>query len=111
MFVPRLCLILPAADRAQWADVAANGNTAQKIAVRAQLLLGLADRRRPSEIARGLRLSRHHVHYWQARYVEAGVGGVLKDAPRPGRRKRIPPEEVAAIVNATLTTTPPGKTH
>ena len=111
MFVPRLCLIVPAADRAQLADVAANGNTAQKIAVRAQLLLWLADRRRPSEIARRLRLSRNHVHYWQERYIETGVGGVLKDAPRPGRHTRITPEDVAAIVNATLTTTPPGKTH
>jgi len=111
MFMPRLCLMLPAADRAQLADVAANGNTAQKIAVRAQLLLWLADRCPPSEIARRLRLSRNHVHYWQERYVETGVGGVLKDAPRPGRRKRITPEEVAHIVNATLTTTPPGKTH
>src|SRR5437899_12024920 len=39
------------------------------------------------------------------------VGGLLKDAPRPGRRKRIRPEKVEAIVNATLHTTPRDATH
>jgi hypothetical protein len=43
--------------------------------------------------------------------VEHGVGGVLKDAPRPGRRKRLTPDRIAAIVTATLTTRPPGATH
>ena len=32
--------------------------------------------------------------------------GLLKDAPRPGRRKRLRPEQVEAIVTATLHTTP-----
>jgi hypothetical protein len=88
MFLPRLCVVVPAADRAQLTDVAGRGRTPQKVAIRAQLLLWLADRVRPIEIARRLRISRNHVHYWLTRYVEAGVGGILKDAPRPGRRKR-----------------------
>jgi transposase len=58
-----------------------------------------------------LALSRNHVHYWVRRYVAQGVSGVLHDAPRPGRRKRITPEQVATIVNATLTTTPPAATQ
>ena len=82
--MPRLCLVLPVADRAQLTDVAASGRTPQKVAIRAQLLLWLGDRVRPIEIARRLRISRNHVHYWGTRYVEAGVGGVLKDAPLPG---------------------------
>ena len=52
-----------------------------------------------------------NVHYWLRRYVAQGVSGVLRDASRPGRKKRITPAQVAAIVNATLTTTPPGRTH
>ena len=51
MFMPTLCVVLPPADRAQLADVAANGNTPQKLAVRARILLMLADRVRPSHIA------------------------------------------------------------
>ncbi len=110
MFTPTLCVVLPAADRAQLSDVVANGNTPQKLAVRASILLMLADHVRPSHVAARLALSRNHVHYWIRRYVAAGVGGVLRDAPRPGRRRRITPEHVAAIVEATLTT-PPAATH
>jgi transposase len=111
MYMPTLCVVLPPADRAQLADVVTNGNTPQKLAVRAQILLLLADRVRPSHIATRLALSRNHVHYWVRRYLAQGVSGVLHDAPRPGRRKRITPEQVATIVNATLTTTPPAATH
>ena len=90
-------------------DVVANGNTPQKLAVRARILLLMADRVRPSHIATRLALSRNHIHYWVRRYVALGVSGVLHDAPRPGRRKRITPDKVTAIVSATLTTTPSGR--
>ena len=100
--MPTLCVVLPAADRAQLSQVVANGNTPQKLAVRASILLMLADHLRPSQIATRLALSRNHVYYWTRRYVAAGVGGVLHDAPRPGRRKRITAAQVAAIVDATL---------
>jgi transposase len=111
MFAPKHCVVLPPADRAQLTDVVANGNTPQKLAVRARLLLLLADHVRPSHVARRLALSRNHVHYWRRRYLALGVSGVLRDAPRPGRRKRITAAQVADIVNATLTTTPPDQTH
>lgn len=111
MYSPKVCVMLPPAERAQLTTIVANGNTPQKLAIRARLLLMLADRVRPSSIARQLALSRNHVHYWLRRYLALGASGVLRDAPRPGRKKRITPEQVAAIVNATLTTTPLGHTH
>src|SRR5262249_1113417 len=111
MFMPLVCVVLPRADRAQLAQVVANGNTPQKLAVRASILLMLGDHVLPWHIARGLEVSRNHVHYWMRRYLAAGVGGVLHDAPRPGRRKRITPEQVATIVDATLRTRPPAATH
>jgi transposase len=111
MFTPKLCVVIPATDRAQLAAIAANGNTAQKIAIRARLLVMLADQVRPSTIATRLRLSRNHVHYWLRRDIAFGVRGVVRDASRPGGRTRLAPDKVATIVNATLTTTPPGATH
>src|SRR3982074_2781311 len=111
MFTPKLCVVIPATDRAQLSAIGTNGKTAQKIAIRARLLVMLADHLRPSHIATRLRLSRNHVHYWLRRYVAAGVGGVLHDAPRPGRRKRITAKQVATIVEATLTTRPVAATH
>lgn len=111
MFMPTLCVVLPAPDRAHLRALVANGNTPQKPAVRAQIMLMLADQAGPSHVATRLQLSRNHVHYWARRYVSLGVPGIMRDASRPGRNKRITPEQVAAIVNATLTTTPPGQTH
>ena len=111
MFMPKVCVVLAPTDRAQLAAIVGNGKTPQKIALRARILLLLADRVRPSHIATRLALSRNHVHYWVRRYLAQGVGGVSRDAARPGRRKRITAEQVARIVNATLTTTPPGKTQ
>jgi transposase len=111
MFMPKLCVVLPAADRAQLATLAARGTTPQKLAIRARIMLMLADHVRPSQVASRLAISRNHVHYWVRRYVAQGVSGVVRDASRPGRKKRLTPERVAAIVNATLTTTPPGRTQ
>lgn len=48
---------------------------------------------------------------WRQRYSEAGVNGLLKDAPRPGRKKKISAKKVEAIVNATLHTKPKDATH
>jgi transposase len=111
MFMPKLCVVLPAADRAQFTTLAAKGTTPQKLAIRARIMLMLADHVRPSHVASRLAISRNHVQYWVRRYVTHGVSGVVRDASRPGRKKRLTPERVAAIVNATLTTTPPGRTH
>ncbi len=111
MFMPKLCVVLPPADRAQFATLAAKGTTPQNVAIRARIMLMLADHVRPAHVAARLAVSRNHVHYWVRRYVPLGVSGVVRDASRPGRKKRITAERVAAIVNATLTTTPPGRTH
>ena len=51
MFTSKLCVVLPPADRAQLADVLGNGHTPQRLAVRARILVMLADRVRPSHIA------------------------------------------------------------
>ena len=111
MFMPTACLVVPPADRAQLAQVVANGNTPQKLALRASVVLMLADRVRPSHVAERFGLSRNQIYLWTQRYLTAGVLGLLRDAPRPGRWKRITPAKVAAIVEATMKTRPPAATH
>ena len=109
--MPKLCVVLPPADRAQFATLAAKGTTPQNVAIRARIMLMLADHVRPAHVAARLAVSRNHVHYWVRRYLRLGVSGVVRDASRPGRKKRLTPDRIAGIVNATLTTTPPGRTH
>jgi transposase len=111
MFTAKLCVLLSPADRGQLTTIATKGTTPQKVAVRARILLMLANRVGPSHIADQEGVSRNHVHYWMRRYLALGVGGLVRDGARPGRKKRLTPADIAVIVNATLTTTPPARTH
>ena len=111
MHQPTICLIAAPAERAQLAALATNGRTAQKFARRARAVLGLIERQRPQHIAVRLGVSRNQVYLWMKRYLAGGMSAVLTDASRPPGRAPVPPERVAAIVEATLTTTPPGATH
>jgi len=86
-------------------------NSPQKVALRARIVLGASEGRSNAQLAKQLGITRPTVLLWRARYAQAGLSGLLKDAPRPGRRKRIGAQRVAAIVTATLHATPPDATH
>jgi len=89
-------------DRELLEALVRGGKTPQKAALRARIVLGAAEGRANIALARELGVSRPTVLLWRERYAETGVAGLLKDAPRPGRKKRIGARKVEAIVNATL---------
>jgi transposase len=68
---------------------------------------GLANR----AIARRLDISRPTVILWRERFAQGGVQALTEDAPGRGRKPGITPERMAAVVNATLQTTPKNATH
>jgi transposase len=111
MWEPAPALRVSQEDREWLEALVRSGKTPQRVALRARLVLGAAEGRPNHALAKELEISRPTVLTWRQRYAEAGVAGLLKDAPRPGRKKRIRPEKVEAIVNATLHTTPPDATH
>ena len=111
MWKPARALRVRSEDREWLEAVVRGGQTPQRVVLRAQIVLGSAAGQSNNGLAKELGISRPTLLRWRARYVEAGVAGLLKDAPRPGRRKRIGPEKVEAIVNATLHTTPRDATH
>lgn len=98
-------------DRVQLEALVAAGKTPQKVALRARIVLGAAAGHANNALARELGTSRPTVLLWRQRYTTQGLGGLFKDAPRPGRRPQIPAKKVAAIVDATLRTTPRDATH
>jgi transposase len=102
---------MPAAERAQLEQIVANGNTPQKLARRARVLLMVANQQRPRRIAITTGISRNQVYLWMQRYVQGGVTALLSDASRPPGRRPIAPAKIAAIVEATLKTRPPAATH
>lgn len=104
-------LSVSAGDREMLSALARGGNTPQKVALRARIVLGAADGRANHALAQELGVSRPTVLLWRGRFVERGLEGILKDAPRPGRRPQISERKVEAIVNATLHAKPPDATH
>ena len=88
-----------------------SGSTPQKIALRARILLGATEGKSNNQLSEELNVSRPTILVWRQRYLDDGLAGVLKDAPRPGRKKMISPAKVDAIVNATLHTTPKDATQ
>ena len=49
--------------------------------------------------------------HWRNRFLAQGVAGLLKDAPRPGRRPTITAGKVAEIIAKTTQTTPRNATQ
>jgi len=78
---------------------------------RAQLICLAADGVQNQEIAARLSMSRPTVQLWRERFLALRLPGLEKDAPRPGRIPRISARKVAAVVKATLHTTPANATH
>ena len=111
MWKPATALRVPRRDRELLGFLSRAPKTPQRLAMRARIVLGAAAGRSINGLARELAVTRPTVLLWRRRYREAGVDGLLKDAPRPGRKKVILARKVAALVNATLHTTPTGATH
>ena len=67
---------------------------AARLVQRSQILL-MADAHKPDrEIAQALGITRQTVALWQERFVEQGIAGIEKDAPRSGRPRTILPPQI-----------------
>jgi transposase len=68
--------------------IVADRNRAQKHVARARIILHSAERLAVAEVARRAGVGRPAVWRWQRRFVEGGVGGLLRDASRkPGKKQ------------------------
>lgn len=79
-------------DRQLMQELAGAASTPQRVIQRLRIVLGAAEGRPNNQLAKELGISRPTVLLWRRRYLTAGVLGLLKDAPRPGRprRRRLP---------------------
>src|SRR3989449_569630 len=111
MWTKAAALPVLAVDQELLQHLLRSGSTPQKIALRARILLGAAEGKSNYQLSEELNVSRPTILVWRQRYLDAGLAGILKDAPRPGRKKVIAPTKVDAIVNATLHTTPKDATQ
>jgi len=86
-------------------------NTAQKVVLRAKIVLKLMEGVKKKHIAEQLGTSRPTVNLWIKRYERGGVEAILRDAPRRGRKPKISEEKEKDIVEATLHSKPDNATH
>jgi transposase len=98
-------------QRQELIRLAQGRNVVQKLALRARIILGASEGKANHRLARELKVSRPTILLWRKRFQRAGVEGLLRDATRPGRRKKLSAEKIAAIVEATLQTKPHNATH
>jgi len=82
-----------------------------RLAQRASIVLLAAEGLENRQIGERLNITRQTAGRWRDRYARYGLAGIEKDAPRPGRKRRITENQRAAVVHKTLHEKPEGQTH
>ena len=97
------------ADRERLAAIAADRNSPQKHAWRARIVLLTSQGCGTAEIMREAGVAKTAVWRWQARFMQEGVDGLLRDKTRPSRVPPLAPEIAERVVALTIEP-PPGET-
>lgn len=108
---PAKKLNLSASARKELLALSRQRNIPKGIALRVEIVLGASEGIANRVLARRLSTSLPTVLLWRRRYETGGLAGILQDKVRSGRPKTISPEQEAAIVEATIHTTPKDATH
>jgi transposase len=97
-------------ERMKLADWSRRPTTAQRLALRADIVLAAAAGWSNAAIAADLRVTAPTVRKWRARFADARLDG-LADEPRPGAPRTITDAQVEAAVTRTLEARPADATH
>ena len=84
---------------------------AVRLALRARIVLLAAHGLENKQIAAQLGVSRQLVARWRTRFLESGIAGIAKDAPRPGRTPAVSKQKVQQIIHKTTREKPSNATH
>ena len=104
-------MVLSESERKQLLALSRHRSTPRGIVLRLNVVLGAAEGTANHVLARKLSTSLPTVLLWRRRYESGGIAAVLEDRPRSGRPKQISEQREAAIVEATIRTTPRDATH
>src|SRR6267142_696940 len=83
---------------------------ARSLSERCRVILRCADGLPSKDVAAELGLHEHTVGKWRRRFLKDRCDGLLDEA-RPGRPRTIDDDQVAAVIERTLRTTPVDATH
>jgi transposase len=82
-----------------------------RLVERSRIVLLAAAGRLDKEIGALLSISGAKAARWRNRFLDSGLEGLQKDAPRPGRTPRITPKLVREVIERTTQTKPANATH
>ncbi len=111
VFAPAQALKLTADERRELDRLISDGQTPQRLALRARVVVLAADGLPNTQVASRLGVSRPTVISMRKRFAASGLRGLIKDRSRRSGRAPIDPATVKRVVNATRQMTPPGATH
>jgi transposase len=104
-------LTLTRKDRAALEALASNGNTPQKIAKRARIVLLTADGHSVNAVMRQVPASKTSVWNWPKRFLEAGVEGLKKDKSKKPGKAPLPQAVRQRVIEMAATQRPEHATH
>jgi transposase len=107
---PRTPLTLTDDEKTKLAAWSRRPKSAQRLALRAKIVLAAADGRSNTAIAADLRVTLPTVGTWRQRFLAKRLDG-LTDEPRPGPPRTITDARVEDVVTRTLETKPADATH
>jgi transposase len=82
-----------------------------RVVERARIVLLAAEGKADLEIAAALGISNQKAARWRKRFLQSGLAGLEKDAPRPGRKPAIAASLKEALIRKTIHGKPENATH
>lgn len=107
---PAAPLNLSAEERAYLDRQVRRHRVARSLSDRCRMILRCADGLSSKDVGAELGVHEHTVGKWRRRFLKERIDG-LYDEPRPGRPRTIEDDQVAAVIERTLATTPKDATH
>jgi transposase len=104
-------IVIDEATRRELERQSLKRSMAVRVVLRSRIVLLAVEGNQNKQIAEHLGVSTRMAALWRGRFIEHGIEGLLKDAPRPGRTPRITVEIVDAVVAKTTQSTPANATH
>ena len=107
---PKSPLVLSSEERAYLQRQVRRRRVARSLSERCRVILRCAEGAQSKAIAAELGLHEHTVGKWRRRFLKGRVEGLL-DEPRAGRPRSIDDDQIAAVIERTLRSTPADATH
>src|ERR687892_2666951 len=103
-------LVLSGQERSYLERQVHRHRVARSLSERCRVILRCADGIQSKVVAAELGLHEHTVGKWRRRFLKDSCEGLLDEA-RPGRPRTIDDDQIAAVIERTLRSTPTDATH